>query len=105
MLSNLASLALAYHLLLHLLPLASCSCCARSDSGAQAVPQVVELRCVEECVGWTGEFWLGGRAGVGWSAGGRRVLHVVEYEGERRGKVQASMYVSMYSEYNKTSMS
>ena len=76
------------------LSLVGASCCTRADSGAQSSPKVVELRCMDTCSGWTGDFWIGGREGVAWSAGGRTVLHVVDYQGERRKEIKSSMYVS-----------
>ena len=76
------------------LSLVGASCCTRADSGAQSSPKVVELRCTDICSGWTGDFWIGGREGVAWSSGGRTVLHVVDYQGERRKEIKSSMYVS-----------
>ena len=77
-----------------LISLAGGSCCTRADSGAQASHRVVELRCEDGCVGWTGDFWIGGREGVAWSGGGRTVLHVVDYQGEQLSQLYSSMYVS-----------
>ena len=41
-----------------------------------------------------GDFWIGGREGVAWSAEGRTVLHVVDYQGEELSQLNSSMYVS-----------
>ena len=74
--------------------LVDAGCCTRVDSGAESSPKVVELRCQTKCSGWTGDFWIGGREGVGWSAGGRTILHVVDYEGEEIRELKSSMFVS-----------
>ena len=64
----------------------------------------MQLRCEKKClVGWTGDFWIGGREGVGWSKGGRTILHVVDHQEEEIRSIKSSMYVSKAAikhEYN-----
>ena len=70
------------------------SCCARKDSGAQSNPKIVELRCRHDCLDSYGDFWIGGREGVGWSDGGRTIMHVVDLQRRPSATISTSMFVS-----------
>merc|ERR1711915_122946 len=69
------------------------SCCTRKDSGAQSNPKIVELRCRHDCLDSYGDFWIGGREGVGWSDGGRAIIHVVDLQRRPSATISTSMFV------------